>query len=54
MLLRRWGRTLAKHGIALTENEEAPGRLELFLDMWESVRRENHLNKNPQQAGGEQ
>ena len=47
MLLRRWGRTLAKHGIALTENEEAPGRLELFLDMWESVRRENHLNKTP-------
>lgn len=41
MLLRRWGRTLAKHGIAFSENEEAADRLELFLDMWDSSPLEN-------------
>lgn len=43
MLLRRWGRTLAKHGIALTGNEEDTGRLELFLDMWESSPSDDRL-----------
>ncbi len=41
MLLRRWERTLAKHGIGFTENEEAADRLELFLDMWDSSPLEN-------------
>ncbi len=40
MVLRCWGRTLAKHGITFTENEEDSGRLEMFLDMWANSRAE--------------
>ena len=38
MLLRRWGRTLSKHGIALEEIPDGTTPLELFLDEWAGSR----------------
>ena len=40
MLLRRWGRTMAKHGIELEAIPDGTEQLELFQDEWDASREE--------------